>query len=338
MRRRSPRPALSDVLLSVEGLVVDYSTPDGRLRAVDHADLQVRKGETLALVGESGCGKSTLGRAVTRLVPATSGAVLLGDTDILALRGGALRAARRRFQFVFQDPGAALNERMTVGDLVGEPLRVHRVGDKRATSARIAEVLQLVGLDPAAANLYPHQFSGGQRQRIAIARAIALEPELLVADEPTSALDVSIQGQILLLLRQLQERLGLSILLISHDLAVVRALADRVAVMYLGQIVEESDRQLLYQTPRHPYTRALLSSAPRMGTARPTVGARGEVPSALHPPSGCRFRTRCPLAIDRCASEAPALRLLRGGLVACHRAEETDALPTEQPHLTESRT
>jgi oligopeptide/dipeptide ABC transporter ATP-binding protein len=322
---------VSPPLLTVEQLVVEYPTPDGALRAVDRVDLEVQRGETLALVGESGCGKSTLGRAITRLLPVKSGRVVFDGVDLLTLRGRALRAARRRFQIVFQDPGAALNERMTVGDLVGEPLVVHRVGGRTERQARVAEVLELVGLEPSAAAYYPHQFSGGQRQRIAIARALALEPELLVADEPTSSLDVSIQGQILLLLMELRVRLGLSILLISHDLAVVRALADRIAVMYLGQVVEVAGRSALYEEPRHPYTGALLVSAPRMGAERWAVAVQGEVPSALRPPSGCRFRTRCPIAIERCAEEAPRLRALGPTLVACHRAEEAVAVELLMP-------
>jgi peptide/nickel transport system ATP-binding protein len=313
---------MSEPLLSVRGLVVDYRTADGPLRAVDGVGLEIGRAETLGLVGESGCGKSTLGRAIARLVPASSGEVLLGGVDLLRLEGRELRAARRRVQIVFQDPGSALNERMTVGDLVEEPLIVHRSGDRGQRRARVGEVLELVGLDASAAGYYPHQFSGGQRQRIAIARALALEPELLIADEPTSSLDVSIQGQILLLLLELRQRLGLSILLISHDLAVVRALADRIAVMYLGRLVELADRPALYAAPRHPYTAALLASAPRMSAERPIVGAQGEVPSALRPPSGCRFRTRCPLAIDRCGAQSPELRPVGESLVACHRADE----------------
>ena len=314
-------------LLEARDLVVEYRTAAGRMQAVDGVSLEIRRGETLALVGESGCGKSTLARALTRLVPVTQGSVELAGTDLLALRARALRAARRRFQLVFQDPSAALNGRMTVGDLVGEPLAIHRVADRAARRARVDEVLVLVGLEPSAARLYPHQFSGGQRQRIAIARAIAVEPELLVADEPTSALDVSIQGQILLLLRDLRARLGLALLLISHDLAVVRAMSDRVAVMYLGQIVETGERASIYERPRHPYTVALLRAAPRMTRDLPPAPVRGEVPSALNPPPACRFHTRCPLAVDVCRTQVPPLRSVDGRLVACHRAEEVAATP-----------
>ncbi len=310
-------------LLRAEHLVVEFRTPAGRLRAVDDVGLEVGRGETLALVGESGCGKSTLARALTRLVPAQSGSVVLDGVDLLRLRQRALRAARRRFQLVFQDPSAALNSRMTIGDLVGEPLVIHRAGGTAERRRRVSEVLELVGLDPAAAALYPQQLSGGQRQRVAIARAIAIEPQLLVADEPTSALDVSIQGQILLLLQDLRSRLGLSLLLISHDLAVVRAMSDRVAVMYLGQIVETGDRASLFERPRHPYTAALLLAAPRMRRARPHAPLGGEVPSALAPPSGCRFHTRCPVALPLCRAQAPQMRAVDGRLVACHRAEET---------------
>jgi oligopeptide/dipeptide ABC transporter ATP-binding protein len=317
---------MTEPLLRVEQLVVEYKTPDGPLRAVDGVDLELGRGETLALVGESGCGKTTLGRAITRLVRAKSGHAWLGDVDLLGLSGKDLRAARRRIQIVFQDPGSALNERMTVGDLVEEPLIVHSTGPRVARQARVREVLELVGLEASATGYYPHQFSGGQRQRIAIARALSLEPELLVADEPTSALDVSIQGQILLLLMELRQRLGLAILLISHDLAVVRALADRVNVMYLGRIVELADRAPFCATPRHPYSAALLASAPRMGSESIVVSARGEVPSALEPPSGCRFRTRCPLAVERCAEETPILRQVGESVVACHRADEPEAI------------
>jgi oligopeptide/dipeptide ABC transporter ATP-binding protein len=312
-------------LLDVDNLVVEYRTPTGPLRAVDGVGLTLAPHESLALVGESGCGKSTLARAVTRLTPVRSGSVRLAGEDLLQLRGRALRRARRRFQIVFQDPGSSLNDRMTVGDLVGEALVVHRLGDRAERRARLAQLLELVGLEATSAGRYPRQLSGGQRQRVAIARALASAPEILVADEPTSSLDVSIQGQILLLLAELRQRLGLALLMITHDLAIVRATCDRVAVMYLGRIVETAPVAHIFVSPRHPYTRALIEAAPRMSDRAPRVPLAGEVPSAVDPPSGCVFRTRCPLAIDRCAAEPPPPRLVGGSIVACHRAEEVTA-------------
>lgn len=316
-------------LLDVRDLVVDYRRPEGVLRALDGVSVTLERGATLALVGESGCGKSTLARAVMRLVPAAGGEVCLDGIDLLTLGGAELRRHRRRFQMVFQDPATALNDRMTVGDLVGEPLAVHRIGSRQERRARVAELLELVGLDANAAARFPSQFSGGQKQRIAIARALASGPELLVADEPTSALDVSIQGQILLVLDDLRVRLGLGLLLITHDLAVVRAVSDTVAVMYLGKIVEVANRSALFRAPRHPYSQALLAAAPRMGKEAQSPPLRGEVPSVLSPPTGCRFRTRCPSAIDRCAAEQPELREVGDSLVACHRADEIPVPSTE---------
>lgn len=309
-------------LLTVSDLTVEYATTRGRLRAVDAVDLTLDRGSTLALVGESGCGKTTLARAVMRLVPVRSGRIELDGTDLLKLSGRALRQQRRRFQMIFQDPASALNGRMTVGDLVGEPLAIHGLADREQRGQRVAELLELVGLDPAGARRFPRTFSGGQRQRIAIARALASGPELLVADEPTSALDVSIQGQILLLLDDLRQRLDVGLLLITHDLAVVRAASDAVAVMYLGQVVERTSRRTLFATPAHPYTRALLGAAPRMGQPSADASVRGEVPSSLRPPTGCRFHPRCPHVQERCRTEPPMLRPVAGSIVACHRAEE----------------
>ena len=276
----------------------------GDIKAVDGVSLAVPAGAALGLVGESGCGKSTLGRLLIGLLPPTAGEVRFRGEALHALPRPELRALRRRMQIVFQDPFSSLDPRHTVGWTVGEPLAVHGYpGDRQA---RVAELLTLVGLDPQLAGCYPHEFSGGQRQRVSIARALALEPELLIADEPVSALDVSIQAQILNLLQDLQVRLHLTLVLISHDLAVVEHLCPTIAVMYFGRIVELAPRDALFGTPRHPYTRALLASVPgAVGTARQPLS--GEVPSPLAPPAGCAFHPRCPLAIDHCRREAPAL-------------------------------
>ncbi|MDX2104399.1 MAG: dipeptide ABC transporter ATP-binding protein [Alphaproteobacteria bacterium] len=298
----------------------------GRVRAVDGVSFTIQRGETLALVGESGCGKSTTGRLVLRLIEPTSGEVRL-DGEVLAdLSGEALRRLRRRMQIVFQDPYASLNPRLTVGDTIAEPLLLHGVGSTAAERRlKVAELLGLVGLRAEHARRYPHEFSGGQRQRVGIARALAAGPDLIVADEPVSALDLSIRAQVVNLLADLRQRLGLSYLFISHDLAVVRHLADRTAVMYLGRIVELAETAQLFARPRHPYTRALLSAAlpPQPGRQRPPVALEGDVPSPLNPPSGCAFHPRCPLADARCRQEAPAM--VDG--VACHHADAQAALP-----------
>jgi oligopeptide transport system ATP-binding protein len=291
-------------ILVVEGLKTHFpvrsglfSRVKGYVHAVDGVDLMIPRGRTLGLVGESGSGKTTVGRTILRLIQATAGRVLFDGRDVFALPSGELRALRRRMQIIFQDPVGSLNPRMTVGDIVSEPLKIHRVVPRRDIRSRVGEMLSRVGLSPAYAKRYPHEFSGGQRQRIGIARALASGPDFIVADEPVSALDVSIQAQILNLLRDLQDELGLSYLFIAHNLAVVEHFADEVAVMYLGRIVERASRRSLYEFPTHPYTQALLAAAPQPVPRRraETIRLVGEIPSPINPPSGCVFHTRCPL-------------------------------------------
>ncbi|GAA4692012.1 oligopeptide/dipeptide ABC transporter ATP-binding protein [Nocardioides nanhaiensis] len=332
-----------DVLLRVEGLKVHYPIRSGlvldrtvgHVKAVDGVDLEVPRGRTLGLVGESGCGKSTLGKAILRLAPVTEGSVYFDGTDVATLKGEKLRTMRRHLQMVFQDPLASLNPRQSVETILTEPLKAHGIRYDKAT--RVRELLDQVGLPTSAALKYPHEFSGGQRQRIGIARAIALEPQLVIADEPVSALDVSIQAQVLNLLDELQERLGLTYLVIAHDLAVVRHVSDEVAVMYLGGVVEQADSDALYATPRHPYTKALMSAVPvpdpGVEARRERIMLAGDLPSPADPPSGCRFHTRCPFRQEtRCHDERPQLRLLAPGhRVACHWAEEIEA-GTVRPH------
>jgi oligopeptide/dipeptide ABC transporter ATP-binding protein len=324
---------VSAVLLEARGLVRHYPIDQGLwlgrrgrlVRAVDGVDLAVGRGETLAVVGESGCGKSTLARLLVRLETPTAGSVRLDGIDLAALPERAIRPLRRRLQIVFQDPFSSLNPRLTVGSLLAEPLLVHGLGGPAERRRRVDELLDLVGLRPAMAARFPHELSGGQRQRVAIARALATGPELLLGDEPVSALDVSVQAQVLNLLAELKARLGLTLVVITHDLAVVRHVADRVAVMHLGRIVELAPAGSLLESPRHPYSRALLAAVPR-----PDPRARGnrrilegELPSPVDPPSGCRFRTRCPLALPECARLDPALEeLAPGHAVACLRAGE----------------
>jgi oligopeptide transport system ATP-binding protein len=324
---------MSEVLLEVEKLVKHFpvgggvlSRHSGVVRAIDGVSFTLRRGETLGLVGESGCGKTTTGRCILQLERPTSGRILFEGVDLAAISAAELRAVRRRVQVIFQDPYSSLNPRMTVGQILAEPLQVHGiVRERTARQARVEELLVQVGLAPQHARRYPHQLSGGQRQRVGIARALAMEPALIVCDEPVSALDVSIQAQIINLLEDLQRRLGLTYLFIAHDLSVVRHISDRVAVMYLGKIVEITDRTALYEDPRHPYTRALLSAVPIPDPAveetRERTVLRGEVPSALDPPPGCVFHPRCPIAIARCSAEVPALREIRPThWGACHLA------------------
>jgi oligopeptide/dipeptide ABC transporter ATP-binding protein len=323
---------MSESLLEVQDLVMHFPVGGGMLakphvvRAVDGVSFSMRKGETLGLVGESGCGKTTTGRCVLRLERPTSGRILFEGIDLATLDDAELRAVRRRIQVIFQDPYSSLNPRMTVGQMLAEPLQVHGiVPDRGERELRVRELLQQVGLLPQHSWRYPHQLSGGQRQRVGIARALAMEPALIVCDEPVSALDVSIQAQIINLLEELQARLGLTYLFIAHDLSVVRHISDRVAVMYLGKIAEIADRKTVYEAPVHPYTRALLSAVPipdpKIEAKRERTVLRGEVPSPLNPPSGCVFHPRCPIAVDRCSAEIPLLREISSGhWGACHLA------------------
>jgi oligopeptide/dipeptide ABC transporter ATP-binding protein len=319
---------MSEVLLEVDNLVKHFHVRGhaAPVRAVDGVSFKISRGETLGLVGESGCGKTTTGRCILQLEQPTSGRVVFEGVDLTALDHAALRAVRRRVQVIFQDPYSSLNPRMTIGEILAEPLAVHGiVREKAARASRVQELLSQVGLLPQHARRYPHQLSGGQRQRVGIARALAMEPSLIVCDEPVSALDVSIQAQIINLLEDLQSRLGLTYLFIAHDLSVVRHISDRVAVMYLGKVVEITDRQRLYEEPLHPYTRALLSAVPipdpALEARRERTVLRGEVPSPLKPPSGCVFHPRCPIAVESCAAAVPQLREIRSGhLAACDLA------------------
>jgi peptide/nickel transport system ATP-binding protein len=302
-----------------------FGRPTAYVRAVDGVSFSVDTGQTLALVGESGCGKSTVSRLVLRLIEPDAGQITFEGRDLLAMNANALRAFRRNAQIIFQDPYASLNPRMTVGQILVEPLVLHQLVPPNRRRERVEELLRLVGLEPHFARRYSHEFSGGQRQRIAIARALAVEPKLVICDEPVSALDVSIRSQILNLLGDLQERLGLAYIFVSHDLAVVKHIAHRVAVMNLGTIVETADTQTLFASPRHPYSRALLSAipVPTPRAKRDRMVLQGEMASALDPPAGCRFHTRCPFAIDRCRKEVPQLLAEGAGhLTACHRADE----------------
>ena len=320
-------------LLRVKGLVKHFPLRQGFLgransvvHAVDGVDFELAVGKTLALVGESGCGKSTTGRLVLRLLEPTAGTIEFAGENLTALSEDAMRTHRRALQIIFQDPFASLNPRMTIRQMLTEPLALHGLAEGRRAE-RVAEVLQQVGLAPAHARRYPHEFSGGQRQRIGIARALAVEPRLIVCDEPVSALDVSIQAQVINLLRDLQQRLGLAYVFIAHDLAVVHHIATEVAVMYLGRIVEHADKRALFAAPRHPYTRALLASIPVPDPAlrRERLLLAGDVPNPIAPPSGCRFRTRCPFAQPKCAAETPPLEDDDGHRVACHFWRELPA-------------
>ena len=326
------QPQTDEVLLDVRhlkqyfpvtrGLIIQKKIAD--IKAVDDVSFQVHRGETLGLVGESGCGKTTTGRSILQLNDITSGEVLYEGVDLTKLKPSQMRPIRRKMQLIFQDPYASLNPRMSVGEIIGEPLVVHNLSRGRELRERVEEIMRIVGLNPYFSSRYPHEFSGGQRQRIGIARALAVEPDFIVCDEPISALDVSIQAQIINLLEELQEEFGLTYLFIAHDLSVVRHISDRVAVMYLGKLVEVASRAEIYENPLHPYTKALLSAVP---IPDPAVEARrerilltGDVPSAMRPPPGCNFHTRCPIAIDYCKQALPELREVGGNhLVACHR-------------------
>ena len=323
----------NQVLLKVENLKKYFPIMRGLIRrhvgdvkAVDGISFDVRKGETLGLVGESGCGKTTVGRVILQLLSATEGNIYFGDNDLTKLSGENLRRLRPKMQMIFQDPHASLNPRMTVGSVVSEPLIEHSTARGAEIKERVEELLELVGLNSKFANRYPHEFSGGQRQRIGIARALALNPEFIVCDEPIAALDVSIQAQVVNLLEDLQENLGLTYLFISHDLSMIRHIAKRVAVMYLGRIMELADRDDMYDEPLHPYTQALLSAVPTpdpiVEQKRERIILTGDVPSPIDPPAGCVFHTRCPIAVDRCQQEIPAWREIRPDhMVACHLAE-----------------
>ncbi|MFI8167210.1 ABC transporter ATP-binding protein [Streptomyces sp. NPDC085931] len=334
-----------EILLKVTGLQKHFPIRKGLLqrqtgavRAVDGIDFEVRKGETLGVVGESGCGKSTMGRLITRLLEPTGGTVEFEGKDITHLKTGELRPMRRDVQMIFQDPYSSLNPRHTIGTIVGAPFRLQGVQPEGGVKKEVQRLLSVVGLNPEHYNRYPHEFSGGQRQRIGIARALALNPKLVVADEPVSALDVSIQAQVVNLLDDLQQELGLTYVIIAHDLSVVRHVSDRIAVMYLGKIVELADRDKLYKSPMHPYSKALLSAVPipdpkRRGVKSERILLKGDVPSPIAPPSGCRFHTRCWKATQICKTTEPPLVELRAGQrVACHHPENFE---DQQPQDTE---
>ncbi|MFC7247518.1 ABC transporter ATP-binding protein [Catellatospora aurea] len=324
-------------LLEVSNLSMRFPARGGGLltrakqyvHAVDEVSFTVRRGETLGLVGESGCGKTTTGRLLTRLLRPTGGQIRFEGTDIAQLNERQLRRYRREIQLVFQDPYSSLNPRHTVGTIIGTPLRVHGIVPRRQELAHVQELLELVGLNPEHYNRYPHEFSGGQRQRIGIARALSVKPKILIADEPVSALDVSIQAQVMNLLEELRDQLGIAFVFIAHDLSVVRHFCDRIAVMYLGRVIETGTREDVYGATRHPYTQALLSAVPDLGVARgatpkPKIRLSGDVPSPIAPPSGCHFRTRCQHVQDLCASSRPALAAgPRGHAAACHFPIET---------------
>jgi oligopeptide transport system ATP-binding protein len=322
-----------NILLRVEDLMMHFpiyrgviQRQVGAVRAVDGITFDIKRGETLGLVGESGCGKSTTGRTILQLYRPTAGSVNFDGVDLVHLKGEELRRMRRKMQMIFQDPYASLNPRMTVSDIVGEPLMVHNVATAKEIQERVQHLLQVVNLNPSFASRYPHEFSGGQRQRIGVARALALQPSFIVCDEPISALDVSIQAQVVNLLEELQEQFNLTYLFIAHDLSMVKHISNRVAVMYLGVIVELATRDELYAKPLHPYTRALLSAVPIpdpvADAKRERVILKGDVPSPANPPSGCRFRTRCPIAEAVCAESRPEFREIRPGhFVACFFAE-----------------
>lgn len=322
----------NDVLLEVKDLKKYFPVTKGLLRktvgyvkAVDGISFQIKRRETLGLVGESGCGKSTLGRSILRLIEPTGGQVYMDGIDILSLGKSGMRKEREKMQIIFQDPFASLNPRMTVGDIVGEPLKVHKKGSSKEIEERVFSLLNMVGLKEEAIGRYPHQFSGGQRQRLGIARALALDPELVVCDEPVSALDVSVRSQVLNLMNDLKEKMGLTFLFISHDLSVVKHISDRVAVMYLGQLVEIAEKNDIYDMPLHPYTIALMSAIPipDPDTHRKRIILQGDVPSPVNPPRGCHFNPRCPYATDICRNIKPELKCYENGhSVACHNIDK----------------
>ncbi|MFP4597340.1 MAG: ABC transporter ATP-binding protein [Persicimonas sp.] len=330
-------PAEKKKLLRIENLKMHFPVYKGvlfrkevnRVRAVDGLTFDIYEGETLGLVGESGCGKSTTGRAIVQLYRPTAGNVFYGDTDLTEIDGNELHAMRRDIQMIFQDPYASLNPRMTVGDIIAEPLKVHKLASGRELRRQVQDLMEIVGLDPRFVRRYPHEFSGGQRQRIGVARALASKPKFIVADEPISALDVSIQAQIMNLLDDLQDEFGLTYLFIAHDLAAVRHISDRIAVMYLGHLAELADGEELYENPLHPYTEALISAVPipdpEIEETRERIVLEGDVPSPLDPPSGCVFHTRCPYAFDRCKKEMPQFQEADDDhFVACHLIDEPE--------------
>jgi oligopeptide transport system ATP-binding protein len=332
---RQGRAAIGDTLVRVDGLKVYFPVTSGIIfqrkvadvRAVDGISFEIRRGETLGLVGESGCGKSTTGKAILQLTRPTAGSIVFDGTDLTKVKGGELRRFRRRMQMIFQDPYASLNPRMSVGSIISEPLTIHKLASGKEKKERVQQLLQTVGLNPYFANRFPHEFSGGQRQRIGIARALAVQPDFIVCDEPVSALDVSIQAQIINLLQDLQDQFGLTYLFIAHDLSVVRHISDRVGVMYLGHLMELTDRDSIFENPLHPYTKALLSAVPipdpDVERKRERIILLGDVPSPLRPPPGCVFHTRCPIAIDECRARRPEWRNVgtadREHWVWCHR-------------------
>ncbi len=331
-RQTQSTAAVGDVLVNVSDLRVYFPVTAGLIfqrkvadvKAVDGISFAIKKGETLGLVGESGCGKSTTGRAILQLYRPTTGSINFDGHELTKMKSGELRRFRRRMQMIFQDPYASLNPRMSVGSIISEPLAIHNLAKGKARKERVQELLRVVGLNPYYANRYPHEFSGGQRQRIGIARALAVEPQFIVADEPVSALDVSIQAQIINLMEDLQNEYNLTYLFIAHDLSVVRHISDRVAVMYLGRIAELADRNELYENPLHPYTKALLSAVPvpdpSVEAKRERIILTGDVPSPLRPPPGCNFHTRCPIAIEECRERIPEFReIVPDHFVACHR-------------------
>jgi oligopeptide/dipeptide ABC transporter ATP-binding protein len=326
-------PSQSPALVEVENVTKYFpitagvfSTHVADVKAVDGVSFRIKSGETLGLVGESGSGKTTIGRCILRLLEPTSGTIRFDGENITKLDAKSMRAKRKEMQIIFQDPYASLNPRMTVGDIIAEPLQIHKLAHGAGVDAKVNDLLRTVGLSPYHANRYPHEFSGGQRQRIGVARALAVSPKFIVADEPVSALDVSIQAQVVNLLQDLQQQFGLTYLFIAHDLSVVRHISDRVAVMYVGKIMELADRDALYERPLHPYTQSLLSAIPipdpRSEARRERIILEGDIPSPVRPPSGCRFHTRCPIAYERCKVEVPELLNYGDHFVACHKVQE----------------